>query len=93
MFISTHKHTHTHIVRNLKKLKKRYIFKLIFSLKPFSPPLRRLRPNDCLSLGTTDVNRFLAFIITRMLIKSPHLFIKTTVTAMAPEHGAGDSVA
>lgn len=65
----------------------------MFSLKSFSPPLRRLRPNDCLSLGTTDVNGFLAFIIPRMLIKSPHSFIKTPVTAAAPEHGAGSSVA
>lgn len=90
MLMSTH--THIRMVRNLKKMKKKNIFKLIFSLKPFSPPLRGLRPNDCLSLGTTDTNGFLAFIVTRMLIKSPHLFIETTVTAMAPEHSTGNSM-
>lgn len=92
MLISTYKHTHIRMVRNLKKMKKKYIFKLIFSLKPSSPPLRRLKPNDCLSLGTTDINKFLAFIVTRILIKSPHSFIKITVTAMVPEHSTGNSM-
>lgn len=74
--ILTSTHTHTSHTRSQKftKSKKRYIFKLIFSLKPFSSPFRRLRQNDCFSLGTTDVNRFLAFIIPRMLVKSPHSF-------------------